>query len=384
MGILGGERLKGHVRKRGSKWCFVIELGRDPQTGKRRQKWVSGFDTKKEAQKAMHEMLAKVARNEYVEPAKVTIGELMDMWFEQYVKTKCRPKSIETYERLIRLHIKPAIGKMKVNQIKPLHIQQFLSEQIGKLETSTIRMLRSACRNAFQWGIDMEIVGFNPVEKAKPPKRQPKEMKYWDEEQVKRFLEVAKDHRYYPIFYLAIFTGMRRGEILGLKWEDVDLETGRISIKRTLVNVNSKMVLQDAPKTKNARRVVDISESVVEVLKQHKKRQAEEMLMMGIRSDMVFTSLTGQFVKPSNLAKSFQRLTVKTGNPRIRFHDLRHTHATLMLKAGVHPKVVSERLGHSSISITLDTYSHVIPSMQKDAANLMDSLISSPTKIQRQ
>lgn len=369
--------MKGHVRKRGSKWCFVIELGRDPQTGKRRQKWVSGFNTKKEAQKAMHEMLVKVAKNEYIEPSKMTFGELVDVWLEQYVHNKCRPRTINTYMGTVRRYIKPYLGKLSINQIKPIHIQQFLNELLRTLQPSTVQIIRSVCKNIFQWAVDMQLVESNPVDRVKPPKTAPREMKYWNEEQVRRFLEAAKDHRYYPVYYLAIFTGMRKGEILGLKWEDIDFEAGRISVKRNLQRIDGHgLILQEAPKTERSRRVVDISDSVVEVLKQHKRRQAEELLLLGIRSDMVFTTTKGKWVDPSWIKNTFHVIAKKAGNPRIRFHDLRHTHATLMLKAGVHPKVVSERLGHSTITITLDTYSHVIPSIQKDAANKLETLIS--------
>ncbi|WP_212774275.1 site-specific integrase [Polycladomyces abyssicola] len=191
-----------------------------------------------------------------------------------------------------------------------------------------------------------------------------------------RFLSSAQDDRLFALFFLAISTGLRRGELLGLKWGDVDFDRGILVVRRTVQRTVNGLIVKEQPKTDNSRRLVNISPATVDVLRQHQKRQAEEMLKFGLRDiEFIFTNTVGNLMEPRKVNHIFDRIIGKAGIPKIRFHDLRHTHATMLLKQGIHPKIVSERLGHSSIGITLDIYSHVIPSMQREAAVAIDQVL---------
>lgn len=367
--------MKGHIRKRGRKWCFVLDIGPDPITGRRRQKWFSGYDTKRACERAMAEKITEIHRGDYIEPAQIPLRELLLDWLEQEVRPETSISTFVTYSGIVNNHIIPSIGGTKLNQLKPIHFQKLytLKHQAG-LAASTIRLIHNVCRRAMGWAVRMGMLHRNPVEQARPPKLVRKEMKFWTAEQVQRFLESAEDSPYYTAFYTAIFTGMRMGELRALKWSDVNWEGNRISIRRRVQFKRGETVIQSGTKTSKNGRVIAVSESVIAHLKKHRLNQLKQRLQSGNGSDWIFQSTTGDILPDITLYKAFVRLTKKAGLPQIRFHDLRHTHATLLLQQGVHPKIVSERLGHSTVSITLDTYSHVIPTMQKEAAEMFDAL----------
>lgn len=369
--------MKGHVRKRGTKWAFVIDIGKDPVTGRRKQKWFSGYRTKREAEKAMAEKIAEISRGDYVEPSRMPFRNLMQEWLKMDVKHRLSGRTYEMFEYLIRVYIAPRIGDIPLDKLSPLHIQQFYNALLdtdkirgeGKLSPTTIRHIHRAIYSALKWGVEMRILPRNISENVHPPKRVRKEMKVWTQEEAAKFLNVCKGHRLYAFYYLALSTGMRRGELLGLKWEDVDLDRGVIMVRRTLVRHEDGFTVEEEPKTASSRRSIHISPQTIEVLKQHRTKQKEELLRIGMTNpEYVFLSVAGKFIEPSYVRKIFRSLIKRAGVPLIRIHDLRHTHATLLLQQGVHPKIVSERLGHNSISMTMDLYSHVTPSMQKEAA----------------
>lgn len=372
--------MKGHIRKRGSKWCFVLDIGRDPETGKRRQKWFSGFATKKEAQRAMVEKIAELNRGEYIEPTKMTVKEFLEMWLEDEVKPNRKVSTYDIYHSVITNHLIPGIGNIPLHQLGPIHIHQLMKSLSNKdISSTTAKYSVRTLKVALNWAVKMQLIPKNPAANIRISTRSTGSgMKVWTDEEVNRFLQAAKGSKFYPAFYLAITTGMRMGELLGLKWTDIDFDRGTISIRRTLQRTSAGLQLIEQTKTAKSRRLISISPSTVEVLKKHQVEQKKEMIQYNYRDvyDLVFTSRTGKPIEPRNLREYFSLITKKAGLPPIRFHDLRHTHATLLLKQGVHPKIVSERLGHSSISMTLDTYSHVIPSMQKEAAEMFDQIIA--------
>jgi len=372
--------LKGHIRKRGSKWCFVLDIGRDPETGKRRQKWFSGFATKKEAQRAMVEKIAELNRGEYIEPTKITVKEFLEMWLEDEVKPNRKITTYDIYHSVITNHLIPGIGNIPLNQLGPIHINRLLKSLLDRgISSTSAKYSVRTLKVALNWAVKMQLIPKNPAANIRVSTGPSGAgMKVWTDEEVNQFLQVAKESKYYPAFYLAITTGMRIGELLGLKWADIDFDRGTISIRRTLQRTSAGLQLIEQTKTAKSRRLISISPSTVEVLKKHRVEQKKEMIQYNYRDvyDLVFTTRTGKPVEPRNLREYFSFLSKKAGLPPIRFHDLRHTHATLLLQQGVHPKIVSERLGHSSISMTLDIYSHVIPSMQKEAAEMFDQIIA--------
>ena len=380
--------MKGHVKKRGSTWSFVIDVGRDPVTGKRKQKWFSGYRTKREAEKAMAEKLATVIKGTYIEPKRMSFSELLNEWLEHHVKHNTSPRTYETYRYLASVHIAPRIGNIQIVELAPYHLQRMYSNLLDseqkngkKLSSTTVHHIHRICYSALKWGVQMRMLQENVAESVKTPKRNKQEMKTWTKDEVATFLNVAKEDRLYPLFYVAIGTGLRRGELLGLKWEDVDFENGVLSIRRTVQRTTEGLIVKEQTKTDSSRRTVNISPATVEVLRTHKKRQTQELLRIGRRTSFVFANSVGNVLEPRKVNEVFERLTKKAGLPRIRFHDLRHTHATLLLQQGIHPKIVSERLGHSNVSMTLDLYSHVIPSMQREAAETFDRIVDQDTLV---
>jgi integrase len=256
-----------------------------------------------------------------------------------------------------------------LSRLEPMHLQSFYAELNGKLSSQSILHIHRCIHNALEAAMRWGKVQRNVADLVKPPRVTRKELTVWDETQLRTFLRVAKGHRLYVAFLLAASTGMRQGEILGLRWADVDLEKGTISVRQALSKDYSGFAIQET-KTESSIRTVAIPPNVVAELRKHRIRQMEERLAAKTYTDhgLVIQSTVGTPVLPRNLKRVWYRLLEESGVPKIRFHDLRHTHATLLLKAGVHPKVVSERLGHSSVQITLDTYSHLLPNMQEAAA----------------
>ncbi len=382
-----GDILKGHVRKRGSKWCFIIDLGRDPETGKRKQKWFSGFNTKKEAERAMATKIHELNQGVFIEPSKITLEDYLKRWLQDYALTNCAPRTYEGYESIIRNHLIPSLGKITLDRLKPMHIQKYYSDKLdhgrsdkkGGLSARTVhhhhRLLHKALEQAVKW----QVITVNPVRAVSPPKPKRKQIQVLTRDEVLLLLKAAENSKLYEPIFFAVNTGMRRGEIFALRWSDVDFENQLISIRRTLHRTkDSGFVFRDSAKTDGSRRSIAVSDSVVKMLKKIKRKQLEQKMALGPAyqdHDLIFCRPDGTPFDLDYLSKAFGQFIRKANLPPIRFHDLRHTHATLLLQQGEHPKVVSERLGHSTITITMDLYSHVMPNMQKEAAQKLDNLL---------
>ncbi|MBA4550022.1 site-specific integrase [Thermoactinomyces intermedius] len=376
--------MKGHIRKRGSKWCFVLDIGRDPKTGQRRQKWFSGFKTKREAERAMAAKIHELNQGGLIEPAKITLEEYLKRWLEDYAKTNCAPRTYEGYEYIITRHLIPSLGKMTLDKLKPLHIQRYYSEKLssgrtdgkGGLSARSVyhhhRVLHEALEQAVKW----QVIAVNPVRAVSPPKPKRKQLTVLTRDEVLQLLKAAEGSKLYEPIFFAVNTGMRRGELFALRWSDVDFENQVISVRQTLYRTKSDgFAFRDAAKTDGSRRSVAVSGSIVNMLKRIKKEQAANKLALGPAyqdHDLIFCKDDGSPYNLDYVSRDFGRLVRKHNLPPIRFHDLRHTHATLLLQQGEHPKIVSERLGHSTITITMDLYSHVLPNMQKEAAQKLD------------
>jgi len=378
--------MKGHLRERGKgNWWAVVDIGRDPETGKRRQKWHRLAATgKRQAQQELSKLLADLAGGTYVEPAKLTVGEYLERWLADYARVNVAAKTFERYEGIIRRHLIPNLGGYPISKLQPLHIQEYYSRALqsgrldkrpGNLSPTTVlhhhRVLREALGQAVRW----QIIPRNPADAVEPPRPARKEMRVLTAEQIDRLLETAKGTPLYMPILLAAATGMRRGEILGLRWQDVDLNAATVSVCRTLEITKGRMAFKE-PKSAKSRRVITLPAFAVEALRCHRIEQAEHRLRVGpAYEDQGLVCATERGTPMIfNFERDYLALLNKANIPRVRFHDLRHSHATLLLAQGVHPKIVSERLGHSAVGITLDTYSHVLPAMQKEAAEKIDSL----------
>jgi integrase len=277
------------------------------------------------------------------------------------------------------VHIKPVLGRLKLKKLTPTQIAGFYQDKLAAgLASASVNKLHVVLHKALDQAVKWHIIPRNVAEVVKAPRPSPEEIRPLSREQAKVLLEVAQADRFEAIYVLAVTTGLRQGELLGLKWEDVDLEEGVVRVRRTLTRHKARLLLGE-PKTKRSRRTVRISETAVEALNKHLAHQVGEKKHLGeLYRDqgLVFATQRGTLVNPTNLRKrSFKPLLKKAGLPAIRFHDLRHTCATLLLSSNVNPKIVSEMLGHATIAITLDTYSHVLPNMQESAARALEDTL---------
>lgn len=380
---------EGRVFKRGATWAYVVDVA--PPGAKRRQKMKGGFARKADALEAMNEAQRAVTTGSYVEPSKLTVARFLeDEWLPAVRATGKRSTTLRSYEMHLRAHIAPRIGDERLQGVTGALLNGLYAELLtsgradgqGGLSPATVRRVHAMLHKAFSDAVKWNRLVRNPADAADPPAPSDAtapEMHTWAAGELRAFLDHVDDDRLSPLWTLLAMTGVRRGEALGLRWSDVDLDAGRISIRQTLVAVGYR-VEYSTPKTKKGRRSVALDEGTVATLRSWRARRLEERMAWGqgglAGDDLVFTREDSEPLHPDRVTKMFDGHVARAGLPRIRLHDLRHTHATLALQAGVHPKVVSERLGHATVSLTLDVYSHAIPALQEDAAAVVAALVS--------
>jgi integrase len=379
--------MKGCIYKRGErKWALVIDLPRDP-SGKRRQKWHTVEGTKKEAERELTRLLHEMNTGGYVEPSKETVAQYLERWIKEYAKPSTSAKTCEDYEGLIRRQIAPALGHYPLDKLQPLHIQGAYREWgergrkdgTGGLSAKTIRHCHTLLKEALEQAVRWQIISRNPVAVVPPPRLARTERPTLDAEGIGRVVAVAAGTKLHVPILLAVATGLRRGEILALRWQDVDLDAGVLFVNQSLEHTTGSLRFK-TPKTSKSRRPVTLPAFLVEALVRHRAEQAEHRLLVGPsyqNHHLVVARDDGLPLHPDGFTHGFAKLVARAGVQKVRFHDLRHSHATQLLKGGVHPKVVSERLGHSGIGITLDLYSHVVPGMQEEVARQLDAALRS-------
>ncbi len=371
--------MNGSIEKRGGNtWRFFIELGRDA-TGKRMRKSVTVKGTKADAQRKLREVLTALDGGMPINTSKANLSEFLDQWLRDYVETNTAPKTHADYSGIIRRYLKPHIGNVPLTKLTPQHVQGLYSVMLTKGLSArsvqyTHRVLSQSLSHAVKWG----MLARNVCDAVDPPRPRKKEMRALNAADIQRLLETTAQTTYGTIFYLALYTGLRRGEILGLRWCDVDLQNKALSVNQTVVRIAGKGLLLSEPKTAHSRRLVSLSPNAAALLGGLKAKRMEQFQSISTgwsESDLIFCNSDGGPINPDSITHAFHRTVRQLGLPSIRFHDLRHTHASMMLKQGVHPKIVSERLGHSSINITLDTYSHVMPGMQEAAVLVFEAAL---------
>ena len=375
--------MKGHIRERSpGHWAVILDV-RDPQTGKRRRKWHSFSGTKREAQVECARLISELSGGEYIEPAKTTVAAFLNRWLE-HMRSQVAPRTHERYSELVRKNIALLIGGIILIKLQPAQISAAYSKALtdgrrdgsGGLSPRTVghihRVLRQALAQAVRWNLLVR----NPADVVRPPKVERAKMRALDTTETAALLEAVRSTRMFIAVLLAVTSGMRRGEITALRWRAINLAGAELSVmasaEQTAAGVREK-------ETKSGRaRTVALTALAIEELRCHKTRQAEELLRLGVRQTEdthVFAQINGQPLKPQSVTHEFARFLAGTQLPQIRFHDLRHTHATHLLASGVHPKITQERLGHANVGTTLDLYSHVLPGMQADAASRVDAVL---------
>lgn len=362
-------------------WTAQIIVGYDLKTGKPKRKSFYG-KTRQEVANKLAEVIQELNTGTFIEPSKITFGEWLDKWLVEYKKSQIKPTTYESYEVIINTHIKPALGNIPLAKLQPHMLQAFYNDRLESgLSTRRVHYCHTIIHQALKQSVKEGLLPRNVAEATSPPAIKNKQMRPLSEDELMKFLDVAKDDRLYAAYVVAATTGLRRGELLGLCWDCVDLEQGIIVVKRQLVPLKKKgLILEETTKTKSGKRTVVLPEDTIRELKTHRKRQAQEKLLLGEAyqdHNLVFCTEKGTPLDPRNFTRHFKRLLKKAGLPTdIRLHDLRHTYATLLLKRGVPAKIVQELLGHSSITITLDLYSHVTLEMQKLAVESLNGLLS--------
>jgi integrase len=375
--------MKGHIRERSpGHWAIILDVP-DPQTGKRRRKWHSFKGTKREAQIESARLISALQTGTYLEPSKTTVAAYLDHWLD-HIKSQVSPSSYERYCELVRKNIAPLLGAVLLTKLKPAQISAAYTKALkegrrdgsGGLSPRTVTHMHRVLKQALGQAVRWELVTRNPAGAVDPPKVERTVMMAYDIGQTADLLEAMRGSRMFVPTVLAVLCGLRRGEICALRWRSVDLVKGQMAVVNSAEQTKGGVRFKE-PKSGKAR-TVSLSATVVEELRQHRVRQAQELLKVGVRlSDetLVVCQTDGSLLQPRSLTHEWVRLLGKTILPRARFHDLRHAHATHMLANGVHPKVASERLGHSKVGITLDLYSHVMPGMQEDAAARVDDAL---------
>lgn len=360
------------------RWRGSVSLGVDA-SGRRLRRYVSGR-LKREVQEKLQKLQARVATGATLEPSRVTVAEYLDAWLEESPPEN--PNTLASYENACRVHIKPRLGALQLSALRPLHVDAFYAElaraKAGARGSSDGARTRENVHAVFHIAMKRAVrLGYliaNPCDAVERPKSERREMSTWTPKHARVFLAAAERDRLAAMYLLAIVAGLRQGELFGLKWPDIDLDAAHVSVQRGLREVKGKHS-EGAPKTKKSRRRIELPAIAVEALRRHHTAMRAEF--RGRLPEHVFVDTEGGRLRKSNVRRrSFGPLLAAAKVPQIRFHDLRHTCATLLLSEGVHPKVVQERLGHSRIATTLDTYSHVLPTMQAEASGRLETMLT--------
>jgi len=395
-------------------WVERRRLERCPVCGgdlldrtERRQGCRSGFRTRKEAEEALNEILGTLQHGTYVQPARINLGEYLRAEWLPAVKSTIRASTYTSYESHVLTHLIPGLGPIPLQKLSGSAINAFYAKllvegrvsrrkppdpgtspkkdapepELKPLSPTTVRHIHVTLHRALRDAVRWRRIQRNPADSADPPavrQTEANEMKTWTGEQLKTFFETMRADRLFPLWRTVAMTGLRRGEALGLRWRDVDLEGASIAVRQALVTAGYEVRFSE-PKTRRGRRALPLDAETVAILTEWRKAQKAERLKWGpawTNTGLVFTRENGVAWHPDRITKLFEYAVKRSGLPRIRLHDLRHTHATLALAAGINPKTVSDRLGHASVAFTLDVYSHSIPAVAQDAADRIAALVS--------
>lgn len=391
--------MRGSKRKQGKdSWRLTISMGKNPDKEKYDKYQETFIGKGPDAGKRIIELCSQFERGINIDPKKITFSEYMDKWLKDFGKTNLAPRTLESYESIIEKYLKPELGAIQLSKLSPAHLREFYTKSLteGRVDTkqetkgkaltaNTVRHFHRLIHLALHQAVRWELVFRNVADAVDPPKQQnendegSKDLVFLTEQEIETLFKTLKPTYAYLPAYIAVNTGMRIGEVLGLRWQDVDLEGKTLTIKQTLQTVKREIKVRNKAKTKGSRRTIDLPDNLIAALKKEailqeaRKKWDKDKIYQD--NDLVCCREDGIPIKPSSFGSYFVILAHRAGL-NISFHTLRHTHASLLLKAGEYPKVISERLGHSQIGITMDIYSHIMPGMQKQAAEKIDLILA--------
>lgn len=386
--------MRGSIVKRKRCKTYSIVISQKDEEGKWGQKWIStGAKTKREAQAALTETLHKINTGAYVSPSKLTLSLFLEQWLSGYARVNTSSRTYERYHELVEKHIVPSLGNITLASLKPGHIQTFYGKLLesgrrdgkGGLSAQTVLHIHRLLFQALRFGVRQSIIGRNVAESVAPPQPKYREMPFTDSLGIARLLDAFKGSEYYVPIVTAAYTGLRRSELLALTWQNISLELATLSVNRSIHKLRSGEYIIKAPKSKRGRRNISLSPSLALMLGHYKEKQSSLRKQLDTTLEetaLVFSHVDGSPIRPDTITRAFRDKAKEVGLSDLTFHGLRHTHAVLMLAANVHPKIVSERLGHSTVSITLDLYSHVLPGLQEAAAKRFEDVVGPIESVQ--
>jgi len=371
-------------KRKDGRWCGVVTVGIDPQTGEQKRKYFYDDERKGVARKITN-LKQKLFNGTYSEPCNMLLKNWLVRWIEGR-KSSLAYSTYRNYRVMIKNHLNPDIGDTKLKDLKARQIQELLNYKLdhgrkkgkGGLSPRTIKYIYQTLHAALEQAVKERLINNNVCKAVEVPKKQEeKKLHTWNKKQVNMFLNKARDYKYFILHYLALNTGMRRGELLGLQWQDIDFKQKRIQVKRQLARTDEGLIFKKV-KTKSGNRIIPVTDNVITELKRHKIKQGEKRLALGEaynkKADLVGCNGIGNPLDPRNLVRDFKEIIEEAGIPEIRFHDTRHTFSTLFLEARGSIKTLQQILGHSSITVTIDTYSHVTEEMLIEAERKMETM----------
>ncbi len=362
------------------RWRGRLMVGYKPD-GKPDRRTLYG-KTRADVQRQLRELKRQVDQGGITERHNITVAEFLDQWLQDCVARGLKPKTTTNYRQMGTLYLTPAIGKVKLTTLRPEHVRKLCADLMERgLSATTVRYVRHLLHGALRLAVQMELVARNVADPVRAPKRRRQELQPPTPDDLAKLLDSADaaEDRFRALWVIGVYTGCRPGELLALKWRDVEWETSTILIRRNVTAVLGQPLALQEPKTERGQRRVPVPSEALIALKAHRQRQLEERLLLGPDyddQDLIFATHTGGLLHPRNVTREFKEALARAGLPRtIRSYDLRHAYATMLFQAGEHPKIVSERLGHSSIALTLDTYTHYVPGLDDDTAAKVQRLI---------
>lgn len=370
--------MKGYIRQLSDRsWQITADIGPGPG-GQRRRHFETVRGRKTDAQRRLNALLAEIDKGGFTSPGRMMVKDLLHEWLNGYVKTNCSPRTLDGYRSIVDAHLIPHLGYVQLKALRPQMIQAYYSTALDHgLSSRTVHHHHRVISQALKYAVRQGYLGRNPCELVDPPSPRGKAMRTLTPGEVEVLLLMAGDNPYYPIIYTALNSGLRQAELLGLRWRDVDVVSASLSVSQVLYKRGGQCILKD-PKTSHSRRRVSMTRKLARFLEAYYAQRQDLYRELGVEltpDSLVFAHPDESALDPSVVTHGFGKVAARAGLQGVRFHDLRHTFASLMLLRGAKPKVISEALGHSSVAFTMDTYSHIIDGMQQDAMALLDEVM---------